>query len=276
MHLESCIISPKEFHPKFLNRAGKNMRQAKTGRKRNKHFARTMIAFALIYIAVTLSACGFSTGGDQIAPTPSETPIPIEQVIEMTFQAAAAQTAVFYTATPPPTLTLAPSITPQSTATSFLIGTFTPIPTDIQPFNPFASTSTWNSETDDCNPGDQLPYIYQPERLKVVKTCLYVTGVVIQVNEEPDGGVYILLRVDPRYAKYLNENNEKGALVVQSICTNKPKRGPTVEVCSRDPNPLTTLPKEGQHVWIEGQYVLDKENESRAEIHPLARWGMLK
>jgi len=75
-----------------------------------------------------------------VAPT-SETPIPIEKIIEMTFSAAGAQTAASYSPTPLPILTLA------------LTSTFTPPP-------PIFSAETNSSGTTIPAPGNSLQFYF--------------------------------------------------------------------------------------------------------------------
>jgi len=50
--------------------------------------------------------------------------------------------------------------------------------------------------------------------------------------------------------------------------------GPEVSAeCAVDADPLTQLPVIGQHVWLEGRYVLDSNHFYWAELHPPYRWG---
>jgi hypothetical protein len=45
--------------------------------------------------------------------------------------------------------------------------------------------------------------------------------------------------------------------------------------CAADPDPLTRLPEIGQHLWLEGRYVIDTNHFNWAELHPLYRWGAM-
>ncbi len=128
-----------------------------------------------------------------------------------------------------------------------------------------------------CLPTDQDQYVYSPNRLVVVLPCLRVTGMVALVRNEPDGDLHILLTLDPPYRQYVNAVNvaqQKGDLVVEPVCVNKPTQASAIAVCAADTTPLTMLPTLGQHVWMEGRYVTDSQHGGWAELHPLYRWGV--
>jgi len=58
------------------------------------------------------------------------------------------------------------------------------------------------------------------------------------------------------------------------ICVGSVTQASAKAACAANPNPLRKLPKVGQHVWMEGRYVLDLEHDDWAELHPLYRWGV--
>jgi hypothetical protein len=62
-------------------------------------------------------------------------------------------------------------------------------------------------------------------------------------------------------------------MVVEPICVRSVSQTDAIEACAADPDPMTALPRVGDHVWMEGRYVLDLEHDSWAELHPLYRWG---
>ena len=162
--------------------------------------------------------------------------------------------------------------------TPILLPTFTP--TNIStPTNAIAALETDTPiipVTGNCDPGDQVPYVYSPDRLKVLADCIHVTGIVEEMRKEADGDLHILLKLDPQYTYLLTpaNTNERGDLVVAPICVNKPTQADAIEPCSGDPDPLNNLPSIGQHVWMEGRYVTDSDHGGWAEIHPLGRWGV--
>ena len=48
-----------------------------------------------------------------------------------------------------------------------------------------------------------------------------------------------------------------------------------LRLCASDPDPYSDpFPKVGDHIWVEGRYVLDLWHHSHAELHPLYRLGI--
>jgi len=133
-----------------------------------------------------------------------------------------------------------------------------------------------NIPSSTCIPTDQDQYIYRPERLEVKVACLRVTGVVDVVRGDPDGDVLIRLKLDKKYQQFLTEanNDEYGDLVVKLVCYHKVTQAEAIDICASDPDPYRSeLPEVGQHIWMEGRYVLNNERSGLAELHPLYRWG---
>lgn len=126
-----------------------------------------------------------------------------------------------------------------------------------------------------CGPSDQDRFVYHPARLHVLQVCLHVTGVVEASRLENDGDLHLQLRLDPPYQFLLQPANrlEQGDLVIEPVCASLPLQPDALAVCVGDAHPLTVLPAVGQHVWMEGRYVLDGEHGNWAELHPLYRWG---
>jgi hypothetical protein len=126
-----------------------------------------------------------------------------------------------------------------------------------------------------CQPSDQDRYVYHPARLHVLQSCIRVSGVVDALRVENDGDLHIQLRLDPQYRFLLQPANshEQRDLVVEPVCPSLPLQPDALDVCVGDAHPLTALPMQGAHVWMEGRYVLDGEHGDWAELHPLYRWG---
>jgi hypothetical protein len=62
--------------------------------------------------------------------------------------------------------------------------------------------------------------------------------------------------------------------VISPVCVRAVTQDDTIDTCLGDHDPLAgPMPAVGQHVWMEGRYVLDSEHGSWAELHPLYRWG---
>jgi hypothetical protein len=129
-----------------------------------------------------------------------------------------------------------------------------------------------------CSPTDQDQYVYRPARLQLIKTCLRATGTVVEKHLEADGDVHIHLRVDASYGTLLNSGNQEegGFLVVEAICQVAPPQADAMRMCASDPDPYSdALPGIGDHIWVEGRYILDLQHHAWAELHPLYRWGMI-
>lgn len=128
-----------------------------------------------------------------------------------------------------------------------------------------------------CAPTDQERYVYHPSRLEVLEACIRVTGTVAAIRHEADGDLHILVALDPsdrRLLRPANQGEELGDLVVEPVCVRGVTQADAVAVCASDPDPLPgPFPVVGQHVWMEGRYVLDLEHGGWAELHPLYRWG---
>ena len=127
-----------------------------------------------------------------------------------------------------------------------------------------------------CQAGDQDAYTYRPERLQLLHACLRVTGTVVASSAEADGDVHINVRLDPLYRTLLNAGNdfEDGNLIVEPVCQFPPLQAEAIHACAADPDPLAGgLPAVGDHVWLEGRYILDLQHHAWAELHPLYRWG---
>jgi hypothetical protein len=126
-----------------------------------------------------------------------------------------------------------------------------------------------------CTPTTQDQYVYHPSRLEVLQSCIRVSGVVHAMRVENDGDLHLQLTLDAAYQTLLEPANrlEQGDLVVEPVCVALPIQPDALPTCVADAQPLASLPAIGQHVWMEGRYVLDLEHGSWAELHPLYRWG---
>lgn len=142
-----------------------------------------------------------------------------------------------------------------------------------------SSTSQSASPTSSsCQPTDQDQYVYNSGRLQVQEPCITVMGTIDFMRSEPDGDFHIGLKLDPQYANLVNDCNstcangaEHGDLVVEPVCVLNVTQSDAISTCAKDPNPLTSLPNVGDHVWMQGRYVLDTSH-GWMELHPLYRW----
>jgi hypothetical protein len=127
-----------------------------------------------------------------------------------------------------------------------------------------------------CQPTDQDQYVYRPARLQLLLPCIRVTGTIVRSSAEADGDVHIDVRLDAPNAGLLTPGNdfEDGLLIVEPVCQFPPVQAESIRVCASDPDPLSgPLPGLGDHVWLEGRYVLDLQHHAWAELHPLYRWA---
>lgn len=128
-----------------------------------------------------------------------------------------------------------------------------------------------------CVVGDQLPYVYHPDRLIGIVECIKILVHVDDMRREADGDIHIIVRVSPRdAAKYLNAGNahQNGDLVIEPICVNAPTQTDAIQLCSQDPDPMKILPNVGDCIRVEGRLVEDTAHYNWREIHPLGRWTL--
>ncbi len=129
-----------------------------------------------------------------------------------------------------------------------------------------------------CVPTDQDAYVYHPDRLPVVWPCLHVSGTVDKVETEADGDLHIGLRLDPAFAPLMppGYQAQPAHIIAEGVCYRLPLRADAENLCVTDPDPYAgPLPALGQHVWLEGRYVVDLNHEASPELHPLYGWGAL-
>jgi hypothetical protein len=110
-------------------------------------------------------------------------------------------------------------------------------------------------------------------RLKTMKPCATVTGIIETAAKEADGDYHIRLRVDPQFKNLLNGKNntgQKGFLVVEPMCSNPVTQPDTLSegVCTGFKQSLYKAAMHGKHVSVTGVYVQDMEHDWR-EIHPV-------
>ena len=130
-----------------------------------------------------------------------------------------------------------------------------------------------------CTPTDQDQYVWRPARLQFLQSCVRVTGTVMELSDaEADGDIHINIRLDAPYQALLTDGNQHadGDLIVEAICQYVPPLIEALRLCASDPNPYPgPFPHVGDHIWVEGRYVLDLWHHSWAELHPLYRWELI-
>lgn len=114
--------------------------------------------------------------------------------------------------------------------------------------------------------------VYDPTRLKVMSSCMTVTGTIINQHASDDGDIDMEFALDPQFTSLLNSGNVSklsGNLNIEAIC-QAPIQADTpqaVPACRGLPR-LLALPPVGAHAQVTGTYVLDT-NHGWMEIHPI-------
>ncbi len=96
-----------------------------------------------------------------------------------------------------------------------------------------------------CREGDVLADVQDPDRLLLLKSCLTVTGVVVETSRSADGNFTFRLRVDLAYNWTLNDVNR-----------NKLRNYLQVEITPADQG-ATATPTIGARIAVTGAYVED-------------------
>jgi hypothetical protein len=123
-----------------------------------------------------------------------------------------------------------------------------------------------------CRPGNPEAGVHNPDRLQVLAVCQHATGTVVDVAHEDDGDYHVWFAVDPGLEGLLNAENHfqaRPALLAEitpecPIDTNPPDAA----AAARCPNTKLPIPKIGDHIAIDGPWVLDVDHGWN-EIHPV-------
>lgn len=227
-------------------------------------------------IATSLSVAGLPPTGNVAVPIALPQTARTETSLYTATSTGTATATMAETTTP--TRIHTASHTPQAvpTATRIPRATRRPIPHRSPTQLP---STTFTATPAACFPTDQDQYVHDPKRLQVLAACLRVTGTIVSLEASGgDGDVHIRLRLDASYTYLLkpaNISDQHGDLVVEPVCVHSPREPDIAKLCATDPAPFNgPWPAVGQHVWMEGRYVLDVGHSGWAELHPLYRWGI--
>jgi len=133
-----------------------------------------------------------------------------------------------------------------------------------------------SSLTATCDP-EIWKHVYNPSRLKVIKDCITVSGVITESHAEADGDQHLLLKPDGGNESLLtrkNLKNKKGNLVVEAVCVNNITEKKVGSACKGYVNHIS-IPSVGAHVKVSGSLVLDTHNGWN-EIHPISKIEILQ
>lgn len=117
-----------------------------------------------------------------------------------------------------------------------------------------------------------LKHVYHPTRLKMIASCIEVTGTMHHTKPEADGDDHIQLRVDPQFADLLNDRNktvQANSLIIEPVCQGPVTQPDAISSC-RDFHSPVEVPARGTKVRVLGRFVLDTEaDHGWTEIHPV-------
>lgn len=126
--------------------------------------------------------------------------------------------------------------------------------------------------TSGCRSGPPEAGVHNPDRLTVLDRCKHAEGVAVDAVHEDDGDYHVWFRPDPGYEYLLNLENHFRArpAMLAEITPNCPAttNPPDAQSAARCPKSTLAIPKLGDHIAIDGPWVLDTDHGWR-EIHPV-------
>jgi hypothetical protein len=132
------------------------------------------------------------------------------------------------------------------------------------------STSAKAAAASGCD-AELWNHVYRKGRLRVVESCIAVTGTIRNFKKQADGDIHIELAVDPQFANLLNQRNKTAlgnTLLLEPICQQRATQADAIAACRNFHFPVA-IPKVGEKVRVVGSYVLDSE-QGWMEIHPVS------
>jgi hypothetical protein len=125
---------------------------------------------------------------------------------------------------------------------------------------------------DGCKAGSPEAGVHSPNRLQVLDRCKHAEGVAVDVAHEDDGDYHVWFKVDPGFEYLLNSENHFQALpaMLAEITPDCPAstNPPDAQSAARCPKTTLPIPKLGDHIAIDGPWVLDSDHGWQ-EIHPV-------
>jgi hypothetical protein len=123
-----------------------------------------------------------------------------------------------------------------------------------------------------------------PGRFKILSQCVSVTGTILSIHYEPDGDTDFPLALDAPYKNMVTKANFNplmhGGIWSEMVCQHTEqsfavesfKRGE----CIGYNGPIFNTPQVGQHLQVNGTYLLDIREGGHAEIHPVSSIKLIK
>src|SRR5262245_27225189 len=137
-------------------------------------------------------------------------------------------------------------------------------------------TAARTSAASGCNAG-LWEHVYRRTRLRIVASCIAVTGTIRHIRGEPDGDRHIQLAVNPEFSKLLNKVNKSSVgntLILEPICQLPVTQADANAACHNF-HSAVLIPKAGTKVRVVGSYVLDTAR-GWMEIHPVSSIQVLR
>lgn len=123
-----------------------------------------------------------------------------------------------------------------------------------------------------CGTGPPEAGVHNPDRLQVLDPCKHAAGIVVDVAYENDGDFHVWFTVDPGFAYLLNSEDHFQArtAMLAEITPDCPgaTNPPDAQSAARCPKSQLRIPAIGEHIAIDGPWVLDTDHGWR-EIHPV-------
>jgi hypothetical protein len=114
--------------------------------------------------------------------------------------------------------------------------------------------------------------VHNPDRLQVLDPCKHAEGIVVDVAHENDGDYHIWFKPDPTYVYLMNSENHFQArpAMLAEVTPDCPAatNPPDAQSAAKCPKSDLPIPVIGQHVAMDGPWVLDTDHGWR-EIHPV-------
>jgi hypothetical protein len=129
-----------------------------------------------------------------------------------------------------------------------------------------------NVGTNGCRTSAPEAGVHNPDRLQVLDPCKHAAGIAVDVAHEDDGDYHLWFKPDPGFEYLLNSEDHFQAqpAMLAEITPDCPEstNPPDAQSAARCPKSTLQIPVIGDHIVIDGPWVLDVDHGWR-EIHPV-------
>jgi hypothetical protein len=129
------------------------------------------------------------------------------------------------------------------------------------------SSNNHRPDQQECRQGDVLQDVYDPERLKLLSSCVEAIGTVEDKEVAHDDDIKLYLKPDNGYEDLVNGadlyDHPKGLLVVEIVPADQDSS-------------MIQIPQQGDRVRIVGAWVTDEGAGGWNEIHPAWKVEILR